>query len=385
MYTYFVNLKTYNVSGGAKIMKKKLYSQIFVKDIENNMVIGRDVLGSNGEVLLAEGFQIKEAFKIKRLLNQHNVLFISIVREEAEIVVQKKIQPTTSNSNNQELIKTINEFSENRKVMKESFDRFVRGEKVKKWEIEKEINNTLKVFKGNINIFQIMQSVKHLDDITYSHCHNVALVSYTIGRWLGLNEKDLQELALSGMLIDIGKIQIDDQLLNKKGTLTNDEFVELKKHSIFSHEIIKDYEFISDRVKDAVLLHHERMDGSGYPLGLKGDKIPLFARIIAIADVYNALISDRPYRDKKTPFEAIRILETEYMNKLDTNILYLFLRRVASNYIGQGVLLNNGENGEIVFIPKHNLFRPVIKMEKSEQILDLGHTQYKYLDIIEFC
>ncbi len=371
--------------------KKSGYSQIFVKDIENGMVIAKDILGSNGEILLAEGFKINEAFKIKRSLNQHNVLFVSIVKEETEQVkkerlqTKEKVQILTSDINSQMLTKSINEFNENKMVLKESFNKFVKGQKIEQQEIEKGISDTLKLSKGNINVFQLMQSVKHLDDITYSHCHNVALVSYSIGQWLDLKENDLQELALSGMLIDIGKIQIDDKLLNKEGKLTNDEFLELKKHSIFSHEIIKGYEFISDRVKKAVLLHHERMDGSGDPLGLKGSKIPLFARIIAIADVYNALISDRPYRDKKTPFEAIRILETEYMDKLDANILYLFLRRVASNYIGQGVILNNGDKGEIIFIPKHNLFRPIIKLKNEEQILDLGHNQYEYLDVVEFC
>jgi len=381
-----------NILGGTtKMYDKSKISQIFVKDIENGMVIAKDVLDSNGGLLLAEGFEIKEAFKIKRLLNQYNVLFASIIKEEIESIpnnqvhITEKTQLLVSDSNRQIPIKSINEFNENKEVLKESFDRFIKGEKIERHEVEKKINDTLNIFKGNINIFQLMQSVKHSDDITYSHCHNVALVSYSIGQWLALDEKDLQELALSGMLIDIGKIQIDDKLLNKEGKLTNDEFLDLKKHSIFSHEIIKDYEFISDRVKSAVLCHHERMDGSGYPLGLKDDKISLFARIIAIADVYNALISHRPYRNKKTPFEAIRILETEYMDKLDANILYLFLHRVASNYIGQEVILNSGDKGEIVFIPKHNLFRPIIKLKNQEQILDLSHSQYKHFDIVEFC
>jgi len=370
---------------------KSKTSQIFVKDIENGMVIAKDVLDSDGGLLLAEGFEIKEAFKIKRLLNQYNILFASIIKEEIESIPNNQVHITdetqllVSDSNRQIPIKSINEFNENKEVLKESFDRFIKGEKIEQHEVEKGIKDTLNIFKGNINIFQLMQSVKHSDDITYSHCHNVALVSYSIGQWLGLDEKELQELALSGMLIDIGKIQIDDKLLNKEGKLTNDEFLDLKKHSIFSHEIIKDYEFISDRVKRAVLCHHERMDGSGYPLGLKGDKISLFARIIAIADVYNALISHRPYRNKKTPFEAIRILETEYMDKLDANILYLFLHRVASNYVGQEVMLSSGDKGEIVFIPKHNLFRPIIKLKNQEQILDLSNSQHTHLDVVEFC
>lgn len=371
-------------------MQNKLYGQIFVKDVEKGMVLARDVLNQKGEILLAKGFEITSAPTIKRLLIQHGVTMVGILREEIEEAAAGegheagRSEASLDQLRDEELLEVIKEISHNREIIKESFDKFVRGDKVGKQEIEKRISDTLEVFKKSANIFQIMQNVKHLDDITYSHCHNVSLISYTIGRWLELKDQDLKELALAGMLIDIGKVQIDQKLLNKKGQLTNDELWDLKNHSILSHEIIKDYDFISDRVKRAVLLHHERMDGTGYPLGLKGERIPLFAKIIAIADVYNALTSDRPYRDKKTPFEAIKILEREYMGKLDTSILYLFLRRIAGNYIGQGILLSNGERGEIVFIPQHNIYRPLIKLEDSQDLIDLGQSQYKDLDIVEF-
>lgn len=372
------------------MVQKKLCRQVFVKDIENGMIIGKDILGPKGEILLAKGFKITTAVVIRRLLNQHGIVLVSILKEEEQSSIQEfaRVKGKTGTMldviDNEELIKIIHEFSDDRKNMKESFDRFIEGGKIEKQEIENKINDILEIFDEDANIFRIMQNVKHLDDITYSHCHNVALISYTIGCWMGLGKEDLEELVLSGMLTDIGKTRIDEKLLNKKGILTDDEFTDLKRHSTLSHEIIKDYDFISERVKKAVLLHHERIDGSGYPLGLKGDDIPLFARIIAIADVYNALVSDRPYRDKKTPFEAIKILETEYMDKLDINILYLFLRRIASNYIGQRILINNDERGEIVFIPKHNIHRPVIKFQDSGQVVDLGDSKYMHLDIVEF-
>lgn len=366
-----------------------MYRQVFVRDVESGMVLGKDVLSKNGEILLAKGIEITSAVTIRRLLNQHGVALITVEKEKTlpaieEITYERQVIDPLEGIEDQEVIRVINEITENREVIKESFDKFVRGEKVEKKDIEKRIEDTLEVFKKSANIFQIMQNVKYLDDITYSHCHNVSLISYTIGRWLDLKENDLRDLALAGMLIDIGKVQIDQKLLNKKGQLTEDELWDLRNHSILSHEIIKDYDFISERVKRAVLLHHERMDGSGYPLGIKGDEIPLFARIIAVADVYNALTSDRPYRDKKTPFAAIKILETEYMGKLDTSILYLFLRRIASNYIGQRILLNNEQRGEIIFIPQHNIYRPIIKIQDSQEVIDLSEKQNMHLDIVEF-
>ena len=339
--------------------------------------------------MLAKGFKITTAVVIRRLLNQHGIVLVSILKEEQSSIqefarVKGKTGTMLDAIDNEELIKIIHEFSDDRENMKNLLTDLLKAENRKTRDELIKINDILEIFEENANIFRIMQNIKHLDDITYSHCYNVGLISYTIGRWMGLGKEDLEELVLSGMLTDIGKTRIDEKLLNKKGILTDDEFTDLKRHSTLSHEIIKDYDFISERVKKAVLLHHERIDGSGYPLGLKGDDIPLFARIIAIADVYNALVSDRPYRDKKTPFEAIKILETEYMDKLDINILYLFLRRIASNYIGQRILINNDERGEIVFIPKHNIHRPVIKFQDSGQVVDLGDSKYMHLDIVEF-
>ena len=364
-------------------MGTKNYRQISIKNIENGMIVASDVFDTSGKRLLAEGFEIKTAFKVRILLNQHNIVFIKVKKEDINGSSQQHTL-VEKNTEVEDLKRAAFKINKNKQILKISLNKFIQGEDMEAKEIESMVKNTISLFKNDINIFQIMQSVKDLDDITYSHCQNVSLVSYSIGEWMELDDKDLEELALTGMLIDIGKIKVDTDVLNKEGKLAYDEFVEVKKHCIFSHEIIKEYDFISDRVKKAVLLHHERIDGSGYPLGLKGTDIPFFARIVAIADVYNALISHRPYRDKKTPFEAIRVLETEYMDKLDTSILYLFLRKIAENYIGQNIILNNGEEGEIVFIPKFNLSRPLIKMRKDNQILDLSSSENTLLNIIEF-
>lgn len=381
--------------------QKKLYRQVFIRDIENGMVIAKDVLNSKGEILLAEGFKIVIAITIKRLLSQHGIVLVNVFREEVQPSVQEPTHDKTETDIisvdydktetdialgdiNKRLTKIVNRFNDSKEGIRESFDKFAKGEKIEESEIKEEIKGILEVFEGNVNVFQIMQNVKYLDDIVYSHCYNVSLISYTIGSWLELDGKDLKELALSGMLIDIGKTQIDEGLLNKKGALTKNEFKDLKEHSILGYEMIKDYDFISEKVKRAVLLHHERSDGSGYPLGLEGDGIPLFAKIVAIADVYNALVSDRPHRGKKTPFEAIKVLETEYMDKLDTGILYLFLRRIASNYIGQRILLSNYRRGEIVFIPKYNIHRPIIRLQENGEVIDLGDNQFTHLDVAEF-
>ena len=108
----------------------------------------------------------------------------------------------------------------------------------------------------------------------------------------------------------------------------------LKSHVIHSFNFIKDNDLVSEKVKKGVLFHHERFDGSGYPRGIKGDDIPLYSKIIAVADIYNALTSIRAHRPKMTPFQAIKILEEEHRDKLDPKVLYVFLNKIGSAYVG---------------------------------------------------
>lgn len=373
-------------------LAKGRVTQVFTKDLENGMMLGENVLNNVGNILLPKGLTVTEVYKVRRLLQQHNIILVKIFKPQTtgtlpieEVPIEDTIDVPMPSNEERQIIKLVDDVNKHKERLKESFEKFAKGEPIQEKDIQKEVKNTLSLFKGNINVFQLMQKVKHLDDLTYSHCNNVALISYNIGQWLGLSQQDLQELALSGLLIDIGKIQICDSILSKNGKLTEDELIEIRKHSILSYELIKDYDFISDRVKKAVLFHHERMDGSGYPFKLMADKIPLFTRIVAISDVYNALISNRPYRKGKTPFEAIKVFQEEYMDKLDSNILYMFLNRISSYYIGQKVLLNNDAKGEIIFIPKNTLHRPIIKLETKDELVDLSKPQFKNLEIVSFC
>ena len=138
-----------------------------------------------------------------------------------------------------------------------------------------------------------------------------------------------------------GKIKLNSELLNKPDSLTDAEYKEIKKHSVFGYDMVKKLQYIDKSVSYGVLMHHERVDGSGYPLGLKGDEIHPFAKIIAIADVFDAINSDRGYKNKKTPFEALRIVKEESLGMLDYEYVQVFLEHIISYYMGEEVLLNN--------------------------------------------
>jgi HD-GYP domain-containing protein (c-di-GMP phosphodiesterase class II) len=155
---------------------------------------------------------------------------------------------------------------------------------------------------------------------------------------------------------------IPTEILNKKGNLTKAEFAIIKHHPVLGYDSIKDISHLSSSAKKAVLLHHERLNGSGYPYGLSGSDIDLCTRIVSIADVYDAMTQNRIYKNKMNPFEAFKIMKTDGIEIFDFKIAETFLRNVAGLLIGLNVLLEGEEVGEIVYIPPYDITSPMIRI-----------------------
>ena len=166
------------------------------------------------------------------------------------------------------------------------------------------------------SIMHIVKIVEAKDIYTAGHSMRVAEYSEKIARKLRLNEYDIEMLKNIANLHDIGKIQVDLSILNKTQKLTNEDWLEIKKHPVVGYEIVKEITFLKDYA-NAVLYHHERLDGSGYPFGISGDKIPLFAKIISVADSYDAMTTDRPYRKALNNQQAIKEIENNIGKQFD--------------------------------------------------------------------
>lgn len=149
-----------------------------------------------------------------------------------------------------------------------------------------------------------LTDLRCFDGYTYAHSVNVAVLACIIGFGLKMNEASLEQLVMAGLLHDLGKLVIPPEILNKPARLTNDEYEVMKQHATLSYEMIKERWDISAQVKAAVLYHHENVDGSGYPQGIYGDNMTIFTKILHVADVYDALVSRRPYKNPYSPFEA---------------------------------------------------------------------------------
>ena len=172
-------------------------------------------------------------------------------------------------------------------------------------------------------LIALAKTIDSKDPYTKRHSEGVATFSYITGRVLGISKEELRTLFLASMLHDIGKISIPDHILQKQGALTKEEYEVIKKHPVTSAEIIKSISFLRG-VPEIVMFHHERIDGKGYPLGLNNGGIPLLSRIITVADAFDAMITDRPYRKAKTYEEALEELQRFKGTQFDTDVVDAF-------------------------------------------------------------
>ena len=239
-----------------------------------------------------------------------------------------------------------------------------------------DVYNVIAQCQNSLNVMDMLHCMRDFDDVTFIHGMNVALIATTIGIWLKYPKSMLDDLMLAGLLHDIGKLTIPTEILNKPEKLTEDELNTLRTHAMSGYEMLKDLP-LSPHVKYAAMMHHERCDGSGYPLGLVRGQIDDYANIIAIADVYDAMTSSRVYRGAICPFEVIRQFESEGLSRFDTHFVMTFLEGIVQVYLNNTVRLTDGRIGEIIMVNRTALSRPVVRV--GNDFIDLS--KETYLDI----
>ena len=225
--------------------------------------------------------------------------------------------------------------------------------------------------KTPLQLFTLMHTMKSMDDSVYAHSINVALIARSMGRWLRLPKERLDKLTLAGLLHDIGKLQIPDEVLNKTEKLTDEEFNLIRQHPVLGNKMLKSVGADS-YLCTCALQHHERFDESGYPRRLPGDEIDDYAAIIAIADVYDAMTASRSYRQPKSPFEVIHEFERDGYQKYHPKYIMTFLSHIASLYLNAQVLLNDGRKARVVFINRNKLSAPIVELLDTKDTLELS-------------
>jgi putative nucleotidyltransferase with HDIG domain len=216
-----------------------------------------------------------------------------------------------------------------------------------------------------------ISALKTSDEYTFKHSVDVATMSMILAKQQGLSQKQIYEIGIAGLLHDIGKTKISLDILNKPARLTDEEFAVMKQHPVFGYRMIKDRDEFSNEICMAVLQHHEKMNSKGYPVGFPSDKITQYARILTIADIYDALVTERPYKSAFSQREAVEMIMS-MTGELDLTAMKSFLESMILYPVDSIVELSNGEKAKVVKNNPHYILRPTVVGIKSGRVYDLS-------------
>jgi HD-GYP domain-containing protein (c-di-GMP phosphodiesterase class II) len=321
--------------------------------VRPGMRLAKDIWLSNGILLLGRGQTLKESH-IRRFKELGILALYVEDRRTEDIDVVDPISPETRARAVQEVAKAFNAAA----AMIKEGKRVNMDVKA----IEFVAREIIEDLSSNNQAYLSIIDLRTYDDYTFSHSVNTCVIGSAIAMELGIQESRLRHLAIGLLLHDIGKITVDQSIINKPGPLTQEEFEMIKAHPRKGFEILMWQEEISAKSKIIALHHHERMDGSGYPVGLKGEEIHEFGRIAAIADVYDAMTAQRIYRKSYSIQETVEFLREAGNQLFDRRYLEVFLRKVSIYPIGTVVELSTGDKAVVVAVNPDFPERPKVRV-----------------------
>lgn len=372
--------------------------RILTSRATQNMIVADDVYTSDDKLVIPEGTVLTE--DIIDSLKEYGVFAIRIKVDEDgnnAAAENEKVMPAgdevlneqrqeIKNSAEQEQESFLKQVKESKEFevfhsafvdsvdnLKNVFSKVVmHNEQIDGESILSDVENVVSKGRNSIHILDMLQCMRGYDDVTYVHSVNVALLSNMIGRivYPDISDEELKVLTLAGLLHDIGKMMVPDNIIQKKGRLTLPEYNLVKTHVLFGNNILKGIDNLDPRIAEVAMRHHERCDGTGYPGGYKREQIEPFARIVAIADTYDAMTSDRAYRAAICPFDVIEMFEREGIVKYDVEFLLPFLEKAVQAYMNTNVRLSTNQIGKIIMINKNEFSKPVVQV--GDEFYDLS-------------
>lgn len=330
--------------------------EIAIEKLAVGLCLSKDIFNDLGNIILTQGTEILD--RHIDYFRNHGINYVYIDEQD--------VQKVSMESYN------IKEFSKHRDINSNYavvLDRFKKTyyqiqNKDIQFDIktmEDDIKPLIDLLTSDNDILGSMRLLAFRESYHFTHAVNVSMLGAMLGKWLGVNKSMIYSIALAGLLHDIGKTLVPQELLHKTDKLSEYEMEQLRAHSRLGYDLLKDNASIPRDVLAAILFHHERSDGTGYPSGLREEQTPYIARIIGVVDVFDAVTSDRIYKKSVSSFKAFNIMKDESFRGLDPTITDVFMSNIASFFINNKVKLNDGRIGEVVYINKFALNRPLIK------------------------
>lgn len=395
---------------------------IETKQLKDGMILGESIIDSSGVVeLLSKGTQLTQ--RHIELISNLGFTEVKVLEHENEAIEDVALdvhafkENASKNGDAFDLMKLLNDLDEIDNHVYEPTERSVVNRNMEVHVLtgegnipidvkhQKMIDDTKEVFRNiretgeldleriknnveealpdmirNNDVLMRLNQLKESDDYTFQHSLRVSILATMIGKWLGYSQEELIELGEAGLLYDIGKMNIPEFIVKKDENVNAEEFELIKKHAQFGYSILLKTKGVSSNIKYAALHHHERMDGSGYPLRLRENQIHDFAKIIMVCDVFDAMITDRPYRKGVSPLLAADYLSWSSGKLFDAEVCYIFIKKLSEYYVGKQVRLSTGETGKIVFIDHNYPTRPLVQV--GDRFVDLAKDRSVHVEVL---
>jgi HD-GYP domain-containing protein (c-di-GMP phosphodiesterase class II) len=345
-----------------------------VDNLKPGMVVARAFYNNSLSVLLQEGVPLKDSHI--RTLKRLNVLGVYIHDEFTKDIV---VKPIVDDKSKMIFANEVNDMLNNVSKNVPTNHQNLRG-------IVKKLIGQI---SGESNTVINMLDLKQFDNYTFQHSLNVCILAIVMGVNMKLSETMLENMALAAVYHDIGKIRINAAILNKPGKLDPSEFEHIKRHPALGVEYLLELGVLNPYIETGVLQHHERYDGTGYPLSLEGERISLLARVISIVDVFDAITSKRPYKEANLPSEAIEYIMGNASQHFDFNLLKIFIGKVAAYPVGLTVELSNGLKAVVAETFDNFTMRPKVKIIPDGRVIkepvfvNLTDPQFMSLTIVK--
>ncbi|MBP2024123.1 HD-GYP domain-containing protein (c-di-GMP phosphodiesterase class II) [Clostridium punense] len=319
----------------------------YINRVKENEVLGKNIYTNDGLVLLRAGVKLKTQY-IKKL-HELGVYYIYVEDERLEDidVVDDKL-----NLLKQETMKSLSSIMKNTGMLDKNNTKQCLAM------LDELIDYVLEL--GDVN--KSLYDIKTHDNYTFLHCIDTALMCTFLGLSCNMTKESIREVTIGGLLHDLGKIKVSSTIINKNGPLTDEEFEEMKKHPIYGKELLEENINIPHSSIVGIEQHHEKVNGKGYPYGLTGNEISKYGKIICICDVYDAVSSDRSYRNKFNPSDAYELILAGCGSSFDSSIVKSFKETFSVYPLGCCVRLSNGIEGYVIKQNKNFPDRPVLRI-----------------------
>jgi putative nucleotidyltransferase with HDIG domain len=344
---------------------------VSIDNVQPGMILAKPIYHhDDGKILLRENIKLKDAY-INRLKDmQYTHLYIREAQDtEDDLHILEPVRQETKVKASAILKETFSAYDQNRDIHVEN--------------LQNVVSEMIEQIFGNRDVVYNMIDIRTHDNYTFTHSVNVCALSLLMGTRMGLNRTDLEILGVGALLHDIGKIFISHDILNKPSILEPQEYEIIKTHTNKGYELLKEKICISFISAHIAYQHHERVDGTGYPRGLAGNKIHRFAKIVAVADVYDAMTAQRVYREAIPSHQVLTEIKMEAEKKFDRSVVESFERVIAPYPVGSMLLLNNGETVLVLNVTRTECkVRVVAGMREGHQFNFFRYPELRVIKVI---